>query len=119
MKILWWLVTPLLSAMMLFSAALYLTENEQMVAAMKHLGYPHYMLYILGTAKLLGVLAVQLPFSPKRLREWAYAGFSFTFLGAIASHLASGDGPEGAGPAGVALALLIVSYFAGRRSGKV
>ncbi|MCF8449496.1 MAG: DoxX family protein, partial [Taibaiella sp.] len=51
-------------------------------------GYPAYMLYILGIAKLLGAIGLLQPVSP-RLREWAYAGLAITFIGATWSHVAT------------------------------
>lgn len=55
-----------------------------------HLGYPAYVLTILGTWKLLGVIALLVPKFPV-LKEWAYAGIFFTVTGALYSHIASGD----------------------------
>jgi uncharacterized membrane protein YphA (DoxX/SURF4 family) len=57
-----------------------------------HVGYPMYFLTILGAWKLAGMVALLLPRLP-RLKEWAYAGTFFAFTGAVASHLAVGDGP--------------------------
>ena len=54
------------------------------------LGYPLYIMKILGLAKVLGGVAIVWGRSP-RLKEWAYAGFAFDFLGATASHLLAGD----------------------------
>jgi hypothetical protein len=51
------------------------------------LAYPPYMLAVLGTAKILGAIALVVPKFP-RLKEWAYAGFVFDLIGAIWSHLA-------------------------------
>ncbi len=49
-----------------------------------HLGYPVYLLTILGCWKLLGAIALLVPRFP-RLKEWAYAGTFFDMTGAIAS----------------------------------
>ena len=76
---------------------------------MRHLGYPDYLRPLLGIAKLLGAAALITPGRPK-LREWAYAGFTFDLLGALASHALSGDSVAHAAPALFALALLIASY---------
>src|SRR5687768_11682816 len=60
------------------------TGGPQNVAAMVlHLGYPLYLVRILGTAKALGMLVIVTGFSP-RLKEWAYAGFVINLLGATA-----------------------------------
>ncbi|MFD9945190.1 DoxX family protein [Nonomuraea sp. NPDC059023] len=54
------------------------------------LGYPVYILTILGGWKLLGALAILLPKYPL-LKEWAYAGMFFLFTGGMFSHIATGD----------------------------
>ncbi len=53
------------------------------------LGYPEYLLVILGVWKLLGAAALLAPRLPL-VKEWAYAGVVFTYTGAIASHLSTG-----------------------------
>ena len=58
------------------------------------LGYPEYFLVILGVWKILGAATLLAPRLP-RVKEWAYAGAMFTYTGAIASHLAVGDGRTG------------------------
>jgi DoxX-like family len=54
-----------------------------------HLGYPSYLLVVLGTWKVLGAVALLVPGRPL-LKEWAYAGAFFSYTGAIFSHLATG-----------------------------
>jgi hypothetical protein len=54
------------------------------------LGYPLYLMKILGFAKILGAAAL-LADRSRRISEWAYAGFGILFLGATASHLLAGD----------------------------
>jgi hypothetical protein len=57
-----------------------------------HLGYPHYLLLILGVWKLPCAIVLLVP-GFGRLKEWAYAGAFFNYSGAAASHVMSGDGP--------------------------
>lgn len=57
---------------------------------MATLGYPEYLMTILGVAKISGVIALLIPGLPL-LKEWAYAGFTFDILGASASHAFVGD----------------------------
>ncbi|HTF82073.1 MAG TPA: DoxX family protein [Cytophagales bacterium] len=59
-----------------------------MVAASTAVGLPLYLMPLLGTAKLLGAIALVLPFL-KVVKEWAYAGFAFIFIGATWVHLAT------------------------------
>jgi hypothetical protein len=54
------------------------------------LGYPVYLLTILGLWKLLAGAALLAPGLP-RVKEWAYAGLFFVFTGAAASHLVCQD----------------------------
>src|ERR1051326_7813852 len=49
-----------------------------------HLGYPLYLLRIIGLWKLLGGIVLLIPGYP-RLKEWAYAGIFFELSGAAAS----------------------------------
>ena len=53
------------------------------------MGYPAYLLTILGTWKVLGAVAILIPKYPL-LKEWAYAGMFFLLTGALFSHIASG-----------------------------
>ncbi|HEY1955280.1 MAG TPA: DoxX family protein [Polyangiaceae bacterium] len=63
------------------------------------LGYPYYLLFILGAWKLPCALAWLAPRFP-RLKEWAYAGGFFNYTGAAASHLLAHDKVSAAiGPA--------------------
>ena len=84
----YWIATILICGQMAFAAFAYLTRQPKVMEAFSSLGYPHYFPIILGTAKVLGVLALLVPGMPL-LKEWAYAGFTFTFLGAAWSHAAS------------------------------
>ena len=78
-KVIYWLSTGLLALMMVFSAFSYLTKPE-MAAAFQHLGFPPYFRVELAVAKLLGALVLLLPVVPAHLKDWAYAGFGFTFI---------------------------------------
>jgi hypothetical protein len=108
-QVAYWIATILFSAFMGFDAYAYLSHDPKMTAAMASLGYPTYFMAILGTAKLLGVLAILVP-GVCRLKEWAYAGFTFTFIGAFFSHLASGQQKQAVMPL-AALVIMAVSYF--------
>ena len=67
-----------------------LIRMEEEAALFTRLGYPAYLLTMLGVWKLLGVVAILIPKFPL-LKEWAYAGFFFAMSGAVISHLAMGD----------------------------
>lgn len=80
-----WISTALFCLVFAVGGTANLVRWDFQVESMQNLGYPLYLMTILGTAKLLGVVAVLLPGLP-RLKEWAYAGFAFDMLGAAASH---------------------------------
>jgi uncharacterized membrane protein YphA (DoxX/SURF4 family) len=86
----YWIVTALVALSFLSGAVAYLMRVPDAAQGMATLGYPGYMLTILGVWKLLGGLAILAPGLP-RLKEWAYAGIAFDLTGASASHFASGD----------------------------
>jgi hypothetical protein len=67
-----------------------LARVPYVVDTFAELRYPMYFATILGVAKLLAVGAVLAPRFP-RLKEWAYAGLTFVYIGASASHIAIGD----------------------------
>src|SRR5664279_5253320 len=89
-KILYWIFTILFMIFMLISAASALFPNPQGIAMMKHLGYPYSVLTLLSILKILGIIAILMPGFP-RLKEWAYAGFTFDLIGATFAGLSAGD----------------------------
>jgi len=88
-KIVYWITTGLVAAMMFFSAYMYLTKNPELVSGFKALGFPLYFVTILGVAKLLGAIVLVAP-AGRILKEWAYAGFIFIFIGAAWVHVVTG-----------------------------
>jgi uncharacterized membrane protein YphA (DoxX/SURF4 family) len=70
--------------------AVNLFRPEAAVQGMAALGYPAYVLTIIGAWKVLGGIAMIAPRLP-RLKEWAYAGLAFDLTGAAFSHAAVGD----------------------------
>lgn len=57
--------------------------------SLERLGYPLYLLYLLGPPKLLCAISLLVP-RFMRLKEWAYAGAEINYLGASASMLLTG-----------------------------
>lgn len=111
-KIIYWIATGLLTLLMLFSAGNYLFNYEEVAGIFEDLGYPTYIIYPLAVLKI-GGLAVILSNKWKVLKEWAYAGFFFDFVLAFFAHRMVGDGDEMG--AVIALVLLFVSYFLGKK----
>ncbi len=112
MKIVYWIATGLLSALMLFSASMYFFNHEEVLQVFTSFNYPSYIIYPLATLKLSGIIVILLN-KWKFLKEWAYAGFFFNFVLAFFAHQQAGDGEWGG--ALVALVLLLTSYFVGKK----
>ena len=105
----YWAVTILFCLAMSAGGTMNLLRVEQQKESMEALGYPVYVMTILGVAKIAGVIALLIPGLPL-LKEWAYAGFTFDLLGASASHAFVADPiPETIVPL-VVLALAVASY---------
>lgn len=109
-KIIYWVATIWLSLGMLSTGIVQLINMKEEVASMDILGYPTYLLSILGIWKILGVLAILIPKFPL-LKEWAYAGFFFVMTGAIVSHLAVGDEMETFFGPTLLIVLTIASWY--------
>ncbi|MCK1991189.1 DoxX family protein [Peribacillus muralis] len=89
-KIIYWIFTGLLVALMGIGSIPDILSVPNAVALFEHLGYPSYLLPFLGVAKLLGIVAILVPGFP-RVKEWAYAGFTFDLTGAMYSSISVGD----------------------------
>ena len=109
-KIWYWIFTSLLIILMLFSAFSSFSYSPQGVELMKHIGYPYNVLILLSIAKILGVIAILVPGFP-RLKEWAYAGFTFDLVGAIYAGLTAGDPLGKWAPVIVGLVFIFGSYI--------
>ena len=114
-KIIFYVATALLSALMLFSAGMYIFDHETVKGMFTNFGYPTYIIYPYAVAKILGLIAIWAP-GFKALKEWAYAGFFFAFILAFFAHVMIGDGEQMG--AVMAMILLIVSYIFGKRMKK-
>ncbi|MCW3103455.1 MAG: DoxX-like family protein [Bacteroidetes bacterium] len=108
-KIIYWILTGLFAAFMLFSAIPDIICSKEAVDFMTQLQYPMYFLPFIGVAKVLGVIAILIPGYP-RITEWAYAGLFFDLIGAIYS-IACVMGAAAALPILVAVAVGIGSYI--------
>ena len=111
-KIIYWIGTGLLTALMLMSAGMYFFNYDEVSKVFAGLGYPVYIIYPLAVAKILGLVAIWTNKS-QTLKEWAYAGFFFDFVLAFFAHVMVSDG-EFAG-AVIALIFLFTSYFSGKK----
>jgi hypothetical protein len=96
-SIAYWLFTVLVAFELAAGALWDLLRIEYVRVALAHLGYPLYLLVILGVSRVPGALTLLVPRFP-RLKEWAYAGAFFEYTGAAASHLLMGDHGQWVGP---------------------
>ncbi len=102
--------TAILVLETLVGAFMDLAHLPHVVQDIRSIGYPTYVLYIVGVWKVLAVGALLSPRLP-RLREWAYAGIFFEMSGAAASHVLAGD-PIGKYAAPLAFTFLtLVSWW--------
>jgi hypothetical protein len=62
-------------------------SGPRVVDVVTSLGYPVYVLTILGIWKIPGAITLVAP-GLRRLKEWAYAGIGFELSGAVASQAA-------------------------------
>jgi hypothetical protein len=109
-KIFYWTSTTIIALFEGLMPAL-TSQSEMAKTGISHLGYPQYFGNALVVFKVLGVLLLIIPPVPKRIKEWAYAGFLFDFLFASISHAAvDGIGGEAFFPL-IVLAILAVSYI--------
>jgi DoxX-like protein len=109
-KVIYWISTLWLALGMTSTGVVQLFKLKADVDQMTRLGYPVYLLTILGVWKILGVVAVLIPKYPV-LKEWAYAGFFFAMSGAVISHIVSRDPLSQIFPALLLLVLTVVSWY--------
>ncbi len=109
-KIIYWIATLWLALGMTSTGIVQLMRMKDDVDRMSHLGYPIYLLTMLGIWKLLGVVAVLIPKFPLA-KEWAYAGFFFAMSGAAISHIIMSDPFNELAPSLLLLTLTIVSWY--------
>ncbi|WP_452225365.1 DoxX family protein [Lacinutrix chionoecetis] len=109
-KIIYWIATGLLCAMMLYSASMYFTKPEMVKGFFENFNYPAYLVYPLATLKILGVIMI-LWRKSSWLTEWAYAGFFFDVVLAFFAHYFAKDDVTFTL---FGLILILTSYFFGK-----
>ena len=109
-KILYWASTILFSIGVSFSGVGYIGALPELMVRLNHLGYPGYFRYIVGSFYTLGAIIMAIPASAK-LKEWAYAIFTFNIIALIASHLFVGDSIMILKRQIFLLILLFISYY--------
>lgn len=116
-KIIYWVATIFLAFGMTAGGIQQMLQVGGYNEIVTSLGYPLYFLSILGTWKLLGVIAILVPKFPL-VKEWAYAGFFFAMSGALISHLTVGQPFAEALPSLILMTVIVISWYfrpAGRK----
>ena len=109
-KIIFWVTTVIIFLMEGVMPA-FTSQTEMAKEGIKHLGYPEYFGNALVVFKVVGALLLIIPQVPKRIKEWAYAGFAFDFIFASISHFAvDGLNFQSFFPL-IILVILLVSYY--------
>lgn len=108
--IIYWICTIFLAIAMLAGGIQQTLQIGGYNEIVSGLGYPMYLLSLIGIWKCLGVIAILVP-GFLLLKEWAYAGFFFVMSGAAISHFASGETFAEAFPALILLVVTVLSWY--------
>ena len=103
-NIAYWILTVLFCLLIFASGLGHINRAEPIVEVFHYLGYPDYLMLMLGIAKIVGIPFLLYP-GFVRLKEWAYAGYTFNLVGGFVSHLMAGKA------FGLALPPLILWFF--------
>ena len=109
-KIIYWTATVFLAFGMTAGGIQQLLQIGGYVEIVGKLGYPIYLLSILGAWKILGVVAILVP-KFTLVKEWAYAGFFFAMSGAAISHIVVSHSLNEAFPSLILLIMTVVSWY--------
>lgn len=109
-KIIYWITTAIIFLWEGIMPAVF-SQSELAKEGIRHLLYPAYFGNLLVAFKIVGAIILIIPFR-HWIKDWAYAGFTFTFLSAVVSHGVV-DGATNAQTLMpfIFLAILIVSYY--------
>ena len=118
-RIAYWVATIAVASELGLGGVWDLMRIDYVRNVVEHLGYPAYLLTIMGAWKVAGAVALLFPRFP-RLKEWAYAGAVINYASAVASHLIVGDGITAVIAPFALLALAVTSWAlrpAGQKGG--
>jgi len=113
-KTIYWIGTILISLWFGASGICELTKNAIVWDITLQLGYPPYFIYVLGIAKLAGIVVLLIPNKFLRLKEWVFAGIFFDIIFAFSSKLVV-IGPSATIDAIIAFTIIAVTYTMYRR----
>lgn len=90
LNIFYWIFTILLAMFIVFTAYDNVLVGESSIKLIHDgMQYPTYIIPFLGVAKCLAAIVILIP-GISRLKEWAFAGFTFDMAGAMYSSIALG-----------------------------
>jgi hypothetical protein len=113
--VVFWIATVSVTAELALGGVWDLLRIDYVRDVVEHLGYPTYLLTIMGVWKGPGAVVLLIP-RFARLKEWAYARAVINYASAVASHVNVGDGISAIVAPAALLALAAVSWVL-RRSG--
>jgi hypothetical protein len=113
-KIVYWVLIILFCLSATGDAMGGLMKAKPGIEGLQHLGYPLYLMPFLSVLKLLGVIAL-LQTKFQNIKEWAFAGFAFIFIGAFVSKVFIGDSIAILLPPVIMLIVLFVLYYFWRK----
>ncbi|UAY56427.1 DoxX family protein [Arachidicoccus terrestris] len=111
-KITYWVATLWLSLGLVATGIVQIMHTADGVGGgdmMTQLGYPIYLMTLLGVLKILATVVLLLP-RLSLAKQWAYAGIFFLVVGAIYSHFAAGGGFVKILPALLMGLLMVISW---------
>lgn len=106
------IIKGLFSVLVIMGASQYFFNHDVVKEMFEGIQYPTYLIYPMGVAKFLGLIAIWSGKS-QLIKEWAYAGYVFNFILAISAHLNVNDGEFM--PAVLALVFAVASYIYDRK----
>ncbi len=108
-KIIFWVTTGII---FLFEGVMvaFTSQSEMSVEGITSLGYPVYFGTMLAVFKVVGTLVLIIPQVPRRIKEWAYAGFMIDFIAAFVSLVVVGGFTTTSILPIVFIGILIASY---------
>jgi uncharacterized membrane protein YphA (DoxX/SURF4 family) len=108
-------ITVLLAFVWVYFGTLYLLHDPgEWRIVNQELGYPVYVILLIGVTHILGGVGLLIPSVP-RLTEWVYAGLTFDLLLASYSHLNSNGSPWDKLDPLLVMAFVFASYVLRRR----
>lgn len=110
LRTMYWIATIVFALLLLMDGLGGVMQAEAGVESLQHLGYPIYLLTIMGVAKILAAVAIVQPWF-RTVKEWAFAGFAINCVGAFWSRLYVGDGIDVLIFPPIFLAIMLVPYW--------